>query len=67
MAKKPEPPKLFWVTYRHSDGRPAGVVVIESVALLHARLKVSLAHNDRGAWGLRPGISLTRKARARSQ
>jgi hypothetical protein len=28
MAKKPEPPKLFWLTYRHPDGCAAGVVVI---------------------------------------
>jgi hypothetical protein len=35
------------LTYRQSDGRAAGVVVIESVALLHARLKVSLARADR--------------------
>jgi hypothetical protein len=47
MAKKPEPPKLFWITYRHSDGRAAGVVVIESNGLLHARLKASLAGADR--------------------
>jgi hypothetical protein len=47
MAKKPEPPKLFWSTYRHSDGRVAGVVVIESADLLHTRLKASLAGADR--------------------
>jgi hypothetical protein len=46
MAKKPEQPKLFWLTYHHPDG--AGVVVIESRALLHARLKASLAGADRG-------------------
>jgi hypothetical protein len=38
---------LFWLTYRHSDGRTAGVVVIESRGLLHARLKASLAGADR--------------------
>ena len=43
MAKKPEPPKLFWLTYRHSDGHAAGAVVIESVGLLQARLKAALA------------------------
>jgi hypothetical protein len=48
MAKKPEPPKLFWLSYRYSDGRAAGVVVIESHGLLHARLKASLAGADRG-------------------
>jgi hypothetical protein len=47
MAKKPEPPTLFWLTYRHSDGRAAGVVVVESHGLLHARLKASLSGADR--------------------
>jgi hypothetical protein len=47
MAKEPEPPKLFWITYRHSDRRADGVVVIESNGLLHARLKASLAGADR--------------------
>jgi hypothetical protein len=45
MAKKPEPPTLFWLTYRHPDG---GVVVIESRGPLHARLVASLAGADRG-------------------
>jgi hypothetical protein len=45
MAKKPEPPKLFWLTYRKSDGRAVGVV--ESRGLLHARLKAALAGADR--------------------
>jgi hypothetical protein len=49
MARTPEPTKLFWLTYRHSDGRAAGVVVIESRSgILHARLKASLAGADRG-------------------
>jgi hypothetical protein len=47
MAKKREPPKLFWLTYRHSDGSAARVVVIESRDILHARLKASLAGADR--------------------
>jgi hypothetical protein len=47
MARKPEPPKLFWLIYRHSDGSAAGVVVVESPGLLHARLKASLAGADR--------------------
>jgi hypothetical protein len=34
--------------YRYPDGRAAGVVVIESRGLLHARLKASLAGADRG-------------------
>jgi hypothetical protein len=48
MAKKPEPPNLFWLTYRHPDGSAAGVVVIESRGLLHARLVASLSGADRG-------------------
>ena len=47
MARRPEPPpKLFWLIYRHPAG--AGMVVIESHDLLHARLKASLAGADRG-------------------
>jgi hypothetical protein len=48
MAQKPEPEPLFWLSYRHSDGSAAGVVVIESAGLLHARVKASLAGADRG-------------------
>jgi hypothetical protein len=48
MAKKPESPKLFWLTYRHPDGRTASVVVIESRGLLHARLMASLVGADLG-------------------
>jgi hypothetical protein len=40
-------PPLFWLTYRHPDGRAAGVVVIQSADLLHACLKASLAGADR--------------------
>jgi hypothetical protein len=48
MARKPQPPKLFWLTYRNSDGSAGGVVVIESRSgLLHARLNASLAGADR--------------------
>jgi hypothetical protein len=40
---------LFWLTYRHPDGRAAGVVVIESRSgLLQAGLKASLAGAARG-------------------
>jgi hypothetical protein len=38
---------LFWLTYLDPDGRAAGVVVIESHGLLHARLKASLVGADR--------------------
>jgi hypothetical protein len=38
---------LFWLNYRYSDG-PAGVVVLESGDLIHARLKVALAGLDHG-------------------
>jgi hypothetical protein len=48
MAKKPEPPQLFWLTYRHPDGRAPGAVVIESRGLLHARFMASLSGADRG-------------------
>jgi hypothetical protein len=47
MARKPESPTLFWLTYRNPDGRAVAVVVIESGSgLLHARLKASLAGAD---------------------
>jgi hypothetical protein len=26
MAKKPDPPTLFWLNYRHPNGRATGVV-----------------------------------------
>jgi hypothetical protein len=46
---------LFWLTYRfpigrvvrYPDGRVAGVVVIESTDLLHARLEAALTGIDR--------------------
>jgi hypothetical protein len=47
MGKRPEPPHLLWLTYRHTDGRAVGVAVIESTGLLHPRLKASLAGADR--------------------
>jgi hypothetical protein len=46
-GKEARTPKLFWLTYRHSDGSAAGAVVIQSHGLLHARLKASLAGADR--------------------
>jgi hypothetical protein len=48
MVKKPEVPTLFWLTYRYSEGSAAGVVVVESRGLLHARLMASLSGADRG-------------------
>jgi hypothetical protein len=41
-------PKLFWLIDRHTDGRAAGLVVIESRDLLHPRLMASLVGADRG-------------------
>jgi hypothetical protein len=38
---------LFWLTYRHPDGRAAGVVVTKSHGLLHTRLKAALVSADR--------------------
>jgi hypothetical protein len=37
---------LFWLTYRHPDGRP-GVVVVESSTLMHARMKAVVTGADR--------------------
>jgi hypothetical protein len=39
---------LYWLTYRYPDGRSAGVVVVESSALIGARLKAADA-KDRWA------------------
>jgi hypothetical protein len=39
---------LFWLNYRHPNGRAAGVVVIESNALIHARLKAAVYGLDKG-------------------
>jgi hypothetical protein len=38
---------LFWLAYRHPNGRAAGVVVIESDDLFHARLRAALAGANR--------------------
>jgi hypothetical protein len=57
---------LFWLTYRHPDGRAAGVVVIESGDLLHARLRAALAGADREL-EFASVISLIRRAHARSR
>jgi hypothetical protein len=57
---------LFWLNYRHPDGRAAGVVVVESGDLLHARLKAALAGADRELEFV-SGTSLIRKAQARSR
>jgi hypothetical protein len=40
-------PCPFSLTYRYPDNRAAGVVVIESHGLLHARLRAALAGADR--------------------
>jgi hypothetical protein len=44
-SRQTDPVSLFWLT--HPDGRAAGVVVIESGGLLHARLKAAQAGADR--------------------
>ena len=33
---------VFWLNYRDPDGRPAGVVVLESSALIQARMKAAV-------------------------
>jgi hypothetical protein len=53
---------LFWLTYRHPDGRAARAVVVESHGLLQARLKAALA----GAFNSCQGTSSTRTARGGS-
>jgi hypothetical protein len=61
LAKKPQPSKLFWLTYRHPDGRAVGVVVIGSHGLLHARLRLRLQAPIVNSSSF-PGTSLTRTA-----
>ena len=39
---------LFWLNYRHPDGRAAGVVVMEAQALTAARMKAAGAGLDHG-------------------
>jgi hypothetical protein len=39
---------LYWLNYRHPDGRHAGVAVIEAGGLIHARMKAALAALDDG-------------------
>lgn len=39
---------MFWLSYRHWDGRFAGAVVIESNALIYARMRVALSGVDKG-------------------
>ncbi len=38
----------FWLTYRVPDSGPAGVVVIESDALVYARMRATLSGVDAG-------------------
>ncbi len=60
MVKKPEPPKLFWLTHRSRDGR-VGVVVIESRGL-STRASWLRWPAPIAALSSRLGTSLTRKA-----
>jgi hypothetical protein len=39
---------LFWLNYRDPEGRPAGVVVLESSALIQARMKAAVLGFDPG-------------------
>jgi hypothetical protein len=39
---------LFWLSYRHQDSSFAGAVVIESNALINARMRVALSGADEG-------------------
>jgi hypothetical protein len=39
---------LFWLNYRDPEGRPAGVVVLESSALIQARMKAAVLGLDPG-------------------
>jgi hypothetical protein len=38
---------LFWLTYRHADGRAGGVVVIDAPDVLQARFKAEVYGMDR--------------------
>lgn len=42
---------MFWLSYRHQDGSFAGAVVIESNALINARMRVALSGAE---WGEMP-------------
>lgn len=39
---------LFWLSYRHTNGSFAGVVMIESNALVNARMRAALSGVDEG-------------------
>ena len=39
---------LFWLNYRDPEGRSAGVVVLESSALIQARMKAAVLGLDPG-------------------
>ena len=39
---------LFWLNHRDPEGRPAGVVVLESSALIQARMKAAVLGRDPG-------------------
>jgi hypothetical protein len=39
---------LYWLNYRHPDGRFAGVVVAESYTHIHASMKAAVSGADRG-------------------
>jgi hypothetical protein len=39
---------LFWLNYRHPDGRAAGVAAVEAHSLIAARMKAAVAGLDKG-------------------
>jgi hypothetical protein len=39
---------LFWLNYRHPDGRFAVVAVVEAMALIQARMKAAVTGLDQG-------------------
>ena len=45
-ARYIEAVSVFWLNYRHPGGRAAGVVVVESAALIQARMKAAVTGLD---------------------
>jgi hypothetical protein len=47
-ARYIEAVSVFWLNYRHRDGRAAGVAAVEAHALIAARMKAAAAGLDQG-------------------